>query len=234
MEWELNNEEARRLLDLNEPVSLGIAFVDRMTPLKGQVFVEDMLTLGKARDRVTSEWVVREQGGTTRHLNVDIFIPNDLKDSLLVTLLDISDRIELEQELREHVHSLEDRVRQRTEDIRIAHQKLTVEGNQRQRLAQQVRENLVHITQGVSARSRFWRWHCPARIPTERPPCPTPCVMERPRDILGGDFLHVQQYWEPDIHRIGRQHRSRNPRCHGVAHGPSTCCSSRWTPSPTW
>ena len=161
VEWELNNAEARRLLDLREPVSLGIEFVDRMTPLQGHRFVKDMLTLGKTSDRVTSEWVVREQGGTTRHLNVDISIPTDLKDSLLVTLLDISDRIRLEQELREHVHSLEDHVRQRTEDIRIANQKLKTEGNQRQRLAQQVRENLVHITQSVSARRPFSKWPCP-------------------------------------------------------------------------
>ncbi|MGB0510660.1 MAG: SpoIIE family protein phosphatase [Flavobacteriales bacterium] len=190
VEWELNNAEARRLLDLREPVSLGIEFVDRMTPLQGHRFVRDMLTLGETSDRVTSEWVVREQGGTTRHLNVDIFIPNDLKDSLLVTLLDISDRIRLEQELREHVHSLEDHVRQRTEDIRIANQKLTVEGNQRQRLAQQVRENLVHITQSVLSAKAILEVALPGRSRLKSA-LPNSFVIERPRDILGGDFLHV-------------------------------------------
>ena len=190
VEWELDNGEARRLLDLREPVSLGIEFVDRMTPLQGHRFVENMLTLGKACERVTSEWVVRERSGTTRHLNVDISIPTDLKDSLLVTLLDISERIRLEQELREHVHSLEDHVRQRTEDIRIANQKLKVEGNQRQRLAQQVRENLVHITQSVLSAKAILEVALPGRSRLKTA-LPSSFVIERPRDILGGDFLHV-------------------------------------------
>lgn len=188
--WELNNAEAHRLLDLREPVSLGVDFVDRMTPLQGRRFVEDMLALGQARERVTSEWVVRERGGTTRHLNVDISIPADLQNSLLVTLLDISDRIRLEQELREHVSSLEDHVRQRTEDIRIANQKLTVEGNQRQRLAQQVRENLVHITQSVLSAKAILEVALPGRSRLKTA-LPHSFVIERPRDILGGDFLHV-------------------------------------------
>ena len=189
-EWELNNAEARKLLDLREPVSLGIEFVDRMTPLQGHRFIEDMLTLGKSSDRVTSEWVVREQSGSIRHLSVDISIPTDLNDSLLVTLLDISERIRLEQELREHVHNLEDHVRQRTEDIHIASQKLKAEGTQRQRLAQQVRENLVHITQSVLSAKAILEVALPGRSRLKTA-FPDSFVIERPRDILGGDFLHV-------------------------------------------
>jgi len=190
VEWELNNAEAHRLLDLREPVSLGVEFVDRMTPLQGHRFVEDMITLGKSCDRVTSEWVVRERSGTIRHLNIDMSISTNLEDSLLVTLLDISDRIRLEQELREHVHNLEDHVRQRTEDIRIAHQKLQTEGHQRQRLAQQVRESLVHITQSVLSAKAILEVALPGRSRLKSA-LPNSFVIERPRDILGGDFLHV-------------------------------------------
>lgn len=190
VEWELNNAEAGTQLSLIEPVSLDIGFIDRMTPLQGHRFVEDMLTLGKAKNRVTSEWIVRDSAGAVRHLNVDISIPSDLQNSLLVTLLDISERIRLEQELREHVQSLEDRVRQRTEDIRIANQKLKSEGNQRQRLAQQVRENLVHITQSVLSAKAILEVALPGRSRLKTA-LPHSFVIERPRDILGGDFLHA-------------------------------------------
>ena len=170
-----------------------------MTPLKGYRFVEDMLTLGKARDRVTSEWVVRERGGTTRHLNVDIFIPNDLKDSLLVTLLDISDRIRLEQELREHVHSLEDRV----VDGEVAlpnsrtHPHCQPEAHGRGQPASTVgstgqgKPRAHHLPMGVLEREQaILEVALPGRSRLKTA-LPNSFVMERPRDILGGDFLHV-------------------------------------------
>ncbi len=111
--WELNNTSAQDLLNLRNPVSIDLEFVDRMTPLHGSEFLSDAMSLGRHKTQVDSEWIVRDHDGHARYLHVQFAIPQNLQDCILVTLLDISKRIRLEQELRNHIQSLEDKVRKR-------------------------------------------------------------------------------------------------------------------------
>ena len=197
VEWELNNAEAETLLQLKEPVALDSGFIDRMTPLHGPKFLKDILAFRSGKSRVSSEWLVRGDPAETRHVHVEFTIPENLGDCMLVTLLDISARIRLEQELRDHVQSLEDRVKERTRDIHIANQKLQLEGNHRQRLTEQVRENLVQITQGIMSAKKILEVALPGRT-NLKASFPKSMIIERPRDILGGDFLHVHRTDEMD------------------------------------
>ncbi len=190
VDWELNNKEAGTLLGLREPVSLDSGFIDRLTPLHSAQFLADAQSLSQGTSRIRSEWICRNPRGN-RYLSLEITIPSGLEDCLFVTLLDISERMRLEQELRDHVQSLEDRVKGRTRDLQIANQKLNAEGEQRQRLAQQVRESLVHITQGVITAKKILEIALPGKAKLKSI-FSEAMVIERPRDILGGDFLHVQ------------------------------------------
>ena len=190
VDWELNNKEAGVLLGLREPVSLDSGFIDRLTPLHGAQFLTDAQSLGRKTARIHSEWICRTPNGN-RYLSLELTIPSGLEDCLFLTLLDISERMRLEQELRDHVQSLEDRVQDRTRDLQIANQKLNAEGEQRQRLAQQVRESLVHITQGVITAKKILEVALPGKAKLKSI-FSKAMVIERPRDILGGDFVHVQ------------------------------------------
>ena len=111
--WELNNASAQDLLNLRNPVSIGLEFVDRMTPLHGPEFLLDAMSLGRDKTQVESEWIVRDHDGNAHYLHVQVAIPRNLQDCILVTLLDISKRIRLEQELRDHIQYLEEKVRKR-------------------------------------------------------------------------------------------------------------------------
>lgn len=197
IQWELNNASAHDLLNLRNPVSIDLEFVDRMTPLHGSQFLSDAMSLGRDKTHINSEWIVRDPNGIARYLNVQVAIPHNLQDCILVTLVDISERIRLEQELRNHVQSLEDRVQKRTQDIHVAHQKLQTESHQRQRLAEQVRENLVHITQGIISAKKIIEVALPG-IARLKSVFPQSLVIERPRDILGGDFFHVHRSGQMD------------------------------------
>ena len=111
--WELNNASAQDLLNLRNPVSIDLEFVDRMTPLHGPEFLLDAMSLGRDKTQVESEWIVRDHDGNAHYLHVQVAIPRNLQDCILVTLLDISKRIRLEQELRDHIQYLEEKVRKR-------------------------------------------------------------------------------------------------------------------------
>ena len=111
--WELNNASAQDLLNLRNPASIDLEFVDRMTPLHGPEFLLDAMSLGRDKTQVESEWIVRDHDGNAHYLHVQVAIPRNLQDCILVTLLDISKRIRLEQELRDHIQYLEEKVRKR-------------------------------------------------------------------------------------------------------------------------
>ena len=188
--WELNNPEAKALLDLRTPVSLDCGFTGRLTPLQPQAFLADLIALRQGGQRASGDILIRDQEGHPRYLSLELSLPESAEDTLLLTLLDISGRIELEGQLREHVQHLEERVEARTLEIRQAHAKLTTEGKQRQRLVEQVRQNLVHITQGVMSAKQILEVALPGK--DELQECfPDSMLIERPRDILGGDFLFL-------------------------------------------
>ena len=190
IDWELNNQQAAALLELREPIALDSGFIDRLTPLHGGQFLSDVMSLGQGTFQSQSEWICRNPNGN-RYLSLEITVPNSLEDCLFVTLLDISERMRLEQELRDHVQTLEDRVEERTRDLQVVNQRLNAEATQRQRLAQQVRESLVHITQGVITAKQILEVALPGKAKLKSIFSKS-MVIERPRDILGGDFLHVQ------------------------------------------
>lgn len=188
--WELNNPKAKALLELHTPVSLDCGFVHRITPIQPQALLADLLTLGKGNHTSVGDVVVRKDDGSPMYLSLELSLPQSASDTLLLTLLDISHRVELESTLRDHVNHLEERVEQRTLQIRQAKAKLESEGNQRQRLADQVRQNLVHITQGVISAKAILGVALPGKEDLRRH-FPESLFIERPRDILGGDFLFM-------------------------------------------
>lgn len=190
--WELNNPMARQLLDLRTPVSLECGFVNRLTPLQPQALLADLLALRNGGLRSAGDVLVRDHNGQTRYVSLELSLPESAEDTLLLTLLDISHRVELESQLRDHVNHLEERVEERTLQIRLANAKLETEGNQRQRLADQVRQNLVHITQGVISAKAILDVALPGK-PELQQLFPESLLIDRPRDILGGDFLFLAE-----------------------------------------
>ena len=190
--WELNNPMARQLLDLRTPVSLEFGFVNRLTPLQPRALLADLLSLQNGGLRSAGDVLVRDQNGQLRYLSLELSLPESAEDTLLLTLLDISHRVELESQLRDHVNHLEERVEERTLQIRQANAKLEAEGNQRQRLADQVRQNLVHITQGVISAKAILEVALPGKEELQQL-FPQSLLIDRPRDILGGDFLFLAE-----------------------------------------
>lgn len=193
IQWELNNAQGKALLDLSEPVSLSHEFLDRITPVSPDVFLRDLLELGKTTSVVNGDWILRNRDQTTRHLSVEITLPETLENCILVTLLDISDRIQLEQDLRTHVDSLEENVAARTLEIRKTNLQLASESQQRVRLGKQVRDNLVHITQGLISAKEILKVALPGKDELQKA-FPQSMLIERPRDILGGDFLFLGEH----------------------------------------
>ena len=190
--WELNNPKAKELLGLSTPIALDCGFVRRMTPIQPQALLADFLKLGKESRCSVGDVVVRNDLGQPMYLSLELSLPENATDTLLLTLLDISHRVELEATLRDHVNHLEERVEQRTLQIRQAKAKLETEGHQRQRLADQVRQNLVHITQGVISAKAILGVALPGKEEL-RQLFTNSLFIERPRDILGGDFLFMAE-----------------------------------------
>lgn len=193
IQWELNNDRSKTLLELGEPVSLSCEFLDRITPVSPDAFFRGLLELGKTTHTVSGIWILRNRDQSTRHLSVEITLPEMLENCILVTLLDISDRVQLEQDLRTHVDSLEENVAARTMEIRKTNLQLAAESQQRARLGKQVRDNLVHITQGLISAKEILKVALPGKTELERA-FPQSMLIERPRDILGGDFLFLGEH----------------------------------------
>lgn len=193
IQWELNNAQGKALLELVEPVSLSHEFLDRITPVSPDAFLRDLLELGKTTQVVKGTWILRNRDQSTRQLSVEITLPETLENCVLVTLLDISHRIQLEQDLRNHVDSLEETVAERTREIRQTNLQLATESQQRARLGKQVRDNLVHITQGLISAKEILKVALPGKTDLQRA-FPQSMLIERPRDILGGDFLFLGEH----------------------------------------
>ena len=190
VQWELNNHRSKELLGLEEPVSLNSSFVDRITPLRSDRFLAGLLNLSEAQPTTQGEVVIRNQNGKTSHLSIELTLPSELDDGLLLTLLDISARIRLEQDLREHVQHLEKHVGIRTLDIRKVNVQLEKESRNKEQLAQQVRDNFVHITQGIIGAKKILDVALPSETELLQM-FPNSMYISRPRDIVGGDFFFL-------------------------------------------
>lgn len=186
--WELNNEESIQLLQLNEPVSLSNQFLKKLKPSNPQQFLDALGNLGTAVNMIHEEVQYTTELGNQKHLSLSISITSEKDNLLLMTILDISQRVQLEGELRDNLKLLEDRVTQRTKDIALSHQRLASEGNQRQKLTAQLRESFAHITQSVIGAKRIMEVALPSREELNSI-FPDSLLIDRPRDIMGGDFL---------------------------------------------
>jgi len=191
IQWELNNEKAYTLLQLQHPVVLSSEFVDRIVPLDAKTTAAEFNELGMVKDSILGEFSI-EANGTSTHLSIEFNTPSNLTDVILVTLQDITERVTFEQRLREHVDLLEARVIERTHAISIVNNKLEEESQQRKRLAEQVRKNLVHITGGVISAKRILDVALPGKAEMASI-FPNSILVERPRDIMGGDFLFTAE-----------------------------------------
>lgn len=188
VQWELNNEKATDMLALADPIAISSAFLDDLEFLNPEDFAADLAMLGNGKSMVQGQCqctIGKAQGKT---FSIEISLPQGLQNSILVTLLDISRSMALEEELRDHVNLLESRVEDRTKAMRLANSQLVEESRQRKRLAEQVRENLVNITQGVISAKNILGVALPGKEEM-RAIFPQSILLERPRDIMGGDFL---------------------------------------------
>ena len=186
--WELNNKESTQLLELKEPVSLSNQFLKKLKPSNPQQFLESLGQLGTAVNLIHEEVQYTTELGNQKHLSIGISIASEKDNLLLMTILDNSQRVQLEGELRDNLKLLEGRVAQRTHDIALSHQRLASEGTQRQKLTAQLRESLAHITQSVIGAKRIMEVALPSREELNSI-FPHSLLIDRPRDIMGGDFL---------------------------------------------
>ena len=186
--WEINNERATALLELDTPVALSQEFLKRLRPLNKAAFGEGLMKLGEASPTVCGDFNLRLCNGGNRQLSLEIHIAPKQHNLLLVTLLDITERKGLERALRRNVQELESRVEERTEAVMKTHRNLERESKQRKRLSITVRESLAHITQGVISAKHILEVALPGPVDLRRQ-FPGAILINKPRDILGGDFL---------------------------------------------
>ena len=186
--WEINNERAKELLELDTPVSISPDFVTRLRPLNTTEFGEGLMKLSDSSPAVRGDFDLELPNGGNRQLSLEIHVAPEIHNLLLVTLLDITDRTGLECALRRNVQELESRVEERTLAVTKTNRILEQESHQRRRLSNTVRESLAHITQGVISAKSILEVALPG---TEdlRSQFPGAIMISKPRDILGGDFL---------------------------------------------
>lgn len=190
--WELANEQARNLLDLEEPVAMDSTFIDRLTPINPQQCAVEMAQLGGLRSMCKGTFSLERAHGEPRYLSLEITAPDNLDEVILFTVIDITQEFKLEQNLRDHVNLLETRVEERTQAIRMVNNQLEDESRQRRRLSAQVRESLAHITQGVISAKKILEVALPGRAELKSI-FPHSILISRPRDIMGGDFLFTAE-----------------------------------------
>lgn len=186
--WELNNDRAAELLELDTPVSLSRAFVNRLRPLNKTAFGEGLMKLSNACPTVRGDFDLTLHNGGKRQLSLEVNIAPEAHNLVLVTLLDITERTGLERALRRNVQELESRVEERTLAVTRTHRNLERESIQRKRLSNTVRESLAHITQGIISAKRILEVALPGTEDLRRQ-FPGAILISKPRDILGGDFL---------------------------------------------
>ena len=186
--WELNNKESIQLLELKEPVSLSNQFLKKLKPSNPQQFLESLGKLGSTVNLIHEEIQYTTTLGNQKHLSIGISIASEKDNLLLLTILDNSQRVKLEEELRDNLKLLEDRVARRTRDIASSHQRLATESTQRQKLTVQLRESFAHITQSIIGAKRIMEVALPTREELNSV-FPNSLLIDRPRDIMGGDFL---------------------------------------------
>lgn len=192
VQWELNNHRAKSLLGLTEPVSLESEFFNRFTPVHITTFLQQLLTLSPENPDFSCEVLVRDHIGQSKYLSIELTLPNEISDSLLMTLLDISDRFQLEQDLRTHVQNLETRVNQRTLEIRQMNAVLERDNRQRKKLNAQVQANFVAITKSIIQSKQILELALPGKEAL-RNLFPQSVFISRPLNIIGGDFLFLDQ-----------------------------------------
>lgn len=192
IQWELNNHRAKSLLGLTEPVSLESEFINRLTPVHINTFLQQLLTLSPENPDFSCEVLVRDHIGKSKYLSIELTLPSEISDSLLMTLLDISDRFQLEQDLRTHVQNLESRVNQRTLEIRQMNAVLERDNRQRKKLNAQVQANFVAITKSIIQSKQILELALPGKEAL-RKLFPQSVFISRPLDIIGGDFLFLDQ-----------------------------------------
>ena len=188
IEWELNNERAKQLLNLTDPVALSDGFIRNLMPIDADALCEAMVQMDDTSPAMQGEFAFDAGNGREYYLSLEITTPSNLDDVLLLTLMDITHKFQLEEKLRSHVHLLEARVEQRTNAIKLVNQELKEESRQRQRMTKQVRESLAHITKGVIGAKRILEVALTGKEELHRV-FPDSMLIERPMDILGGDFL---------------------------------------------
>lgn len=188
IEWELNNQQARDLLALEEPVALSNAFVSKLQAHDPVEFLAELTVLGHTSRKGAGRFSLDADGGRKTHIWMEFSIPDELSDVLLLTAVDITQRVDLETALRESVEQLEQRVQERTLDIRRMNHMLGVESHQRQRMTKQVRESLVRMTQGIISGKKILEIALDNKQDLSRI-FPQSILIERPMDIMGGDFI---------------------------------------------
>ena len=186
--WEINNNRAAELLELDTPVSLSHAFLNRLQPLNKAAFGEELIKLSSTYPTAKGDFELTLHNGGKRQLSVEVHIAPEAHNLVLVTLLDITERTGLERALRRNVQELESRVEERTLAVTKTHRNLERESIQRKRLSNTVRESLAHITQGVISAKRILEVALPGTEDLRRQ-FPGAIMISKPRDILGGDFL---------------------------------------------
>lgn len=190
--WELNNTYATQLLGLQEPVSLSSSFLDRLTPTDPETLGRQLSGMMHDQSAIRGDFELDIPDGANRFLSIEITVPANLNDVLLMTIIDITQQANLEIELRKNLQMMEERVDERTRAIRIVNHELEKESHQRQRLTQQVRENLVHITQGIISAKKILEVALTGKDELRRV-FPEAIMIERPMDIMGGDFIFTQE-----------------------------------------
>ena len=192
MKWEMNNFAAHELLELNEPTALSSAFILGLEALNPAQFAKDLYQLGAGKESIEGDFQFKSTQGFHKKLTLIFSIPLDLRDIILVTITDITARVDLEVKMRNHLIELESRVKSRTHAIRTVNKQLEEESKQRKRLTQQVRESLVNITQGIISAKMILDIALPGKEEL-RAIFPQSMLIERPRDIMGGDFLFTAE-----------------------------------------
>lgn len=107
----------------------------------------------------------------------------------ILSLIDLTDVKRSENRLYRIVEQMESVVKHRTEEMNVLNQQLKVQAREREKISEMMRDNYIHMTEGIIAAKRIQQLILPSKQHVAAK-FSDMFIYLRPKDIVSGDF-----YW---------------------------------------
>jgi serine phosphatase RsbU (regulator of sigma subunit)/ActR/RegA family two-component response regulator len=191
------NTEAIQLFDAQSKNDL-ITNFDRTLEEESFPFMKAIAGLhdGKGRDQISLEadFLTLKERNLRLKVKINNSHPND--QLLTVSFIDMTAIKRSEDRLHRVMNQLEQTVEMRTKELSSVNLQLKEEAKSRQMISDKLRDNYIHMTEGIIAAKRIQQLMLPSESQIASP-FGDAFVYLRPLDIVSGDF-----YW---FHRKGNK-----------------------------